>query len=64
MPDGTLKTVTDDLKAARGKSPGQCIQGLLDVPGCELLKLDLTQLLFQRLDGIRVQLLGPVGSAA
>lgn len=33
MPDGPLKAQTGDLEAARGKPPGQRVQGLLDVPG-------------------------------
>ena len=42
VPDGPLQAKTGDLKAARGKPPGQCVQGLLDVPRRQLPELDLT----------------------
>lgn len=55
MPDGTLKAETSDLKAAGGKTPGQRVQGLLDVPGGQLPEFDLTESLPERLDDIPVE---------
>jgi hypothetical protein len=42
VPDRPLKAETGDLKAARGKPPGQPIQDLLDISCRQLSELDLT----------------------
>jgi len=43
---------------------GQRVQRLLDVPRRELPELDITEPFSERLDGVPVELLGPVGPAA
>lgn len=64
MPDGPLQAAAGDLQAAGGQPPGQRVHGLLDVPGGQLPEPDLTQPFPQWLDGVLVELLGPVGPAA
>jgi hypothetical protein len=61
--DGPLQAQTGDLQAASRQPPGQRVEGFLHVPGGQVPELDLAEPLSQRLDGIPVELPGPVGPA-
>ena len=64
VPDGSLQAQAGDLQAARRQPTSHRVQGLVDVPGRQLPELDLSESLSERLDGVPIKVLGPVGSAA